>query len=260
MERLKTSENHVARVTERVSSVYVPPLQLTKGQPAPVAANGGLSYMAFDRDGDAGTGAALEAALRQIAEGEEQAVIDMIATAPPGPIETKWGVGFRSYAECLKYIRAHNITAPAGGVALPLPYTVLEQPSYSVVSSNGLWRDPVRAAEAKMLRREGQNIGRECLYFPQVLRDARRIAEYYPGLSPTSAECMDRLGVALAHCESKCKNFYDAAEVERVFYPEIEKLLLEFFPGATDALTTTMCLTRSTRARSRRIRTTKIRG
>jgi hypothetical protein len=26
------------------------------------------------------------------------------------------------------------------------------------------------------------------------------------------------------------------AEVERVFYPEIEKLLLEFFPDATDAL------------------------
>ena len=47
---------------------------------------------------------------------------------------------------------------------------------------------------------------------------------------------MDRLGVALAHCESKCKNFYDSAEVERVFYPEIEKLLLEFFPDATDAL------------------------
>jgi hypothetical protein len=46
---------------------------------------------------------------------------------------------------------------------------------------------------------------------------------------------MDKLGVSLAHCESKCQNFYDAAEVERVFYPEIEKLLLEFFPGATDA-------------------------
>ena len=31
-------------------------------------------------------------------------------------------------------------------------------------------------------------------------------------------------------------NFYDSAEVERVFYPEIEKLLLDFFPGTTDAL------------------------
>jgi hypothetical protein len=145
-------------------------------------------------------------------------------------------VGFRSYAECLEYIRANNIEAPEGGVALPLRYTAYEQPSYSIVSSNALWRDPARAAEAKALRKEEQAIGRRCLYFPQVLRDARRMAEYYPGLSPNSPECMDKLGVALAHCESKCENFYDAAEVERVFYPEMEKLLLEFFPDATDAL------------------------
>ncbi len=34
---------------------YTPPFELTRGQSAPVAANGGISYMAFDRDGDAGT-------------------------------------------------------------------------------------------------------------------------------------------------------------------------------------------------------------
>src|SRR3546814_7970372 len=72
--------------------------------------------------------------------------------------------------------------------------------------------------------------------FPQVLRDARRIGDQYPGLSPRSPESMDRLGVSLAHLDSACTNFYDAAEVERVFYPEIEKLLFDFFPGATDAL------------------------
>src|SRR5690242_5984968 len=65
-------ENSVATGTKAVSSVYVPPLQLTAGQPPPIAANGGLSYMAFDRDGDAGTAAAMAAALRQIVEGEEQ--------------------------------------------------------------------------------------------------------------------------------------------------------------------------------------------
>ena len=235
MDGLKEMENSVATGMKTVSSAYVPSLQLTVGQPAPIAANGGLSYMSFDQDGDAGTAAAIEAALRQIREGEEQAVIDMIENAPPGPIETKWGLGFRSYEECLDYIRANNIEAPEGGVALPLPYTVLEQPSYSIVSSNALWRDPARADMAKMFRREGQNISRGCLYFPQILRDARRMEEYYPGLSPTSPECMDKLGVSLAHIESKCQNFYDAAEVERVFYPEIEKLLLDFFPGATDA-------------------------
>jgi hypothetical protein len=236
MDRLKDIENYVAGATERVSSAYVPPLQLTEGQPPPFAANGGLSYMSFDRDGDAGTAAATEAALRQLAEGQGQAVSDLLDNAPAGPIKTKWGVGFRSYSECLDFIRANNINAPEGGVALPLRYTIYEQPSYSIVSSNALWHDPARAAEAKALHKEEQDIGSRGLYFPQVLRDARRMAEYYAGLSPNSPECMDKLGVALAHCASKCKNFYDAAEVERVFYLEIEKLLLEFFPGATDAL------------------------
>jgi hypothetical protein len=236
MDQLKAVENDIAGGAERVSSAYVPPLQLTEGQPPPFAANGGLSYMSFDRDGDAGTAAATEAALRQLAEGQGQALSEMLETAPAGPIKTKWGIGFRSYSECLDFIRANNIKAPEGGVALPLRYTIYEQPSYSIVSSNALWHDPARAAEAKALRKEEQDIGSRGLYFPQVLRDARRMAEYYPGLSPDSPQCMDKLGVALAHCESKCANFYDAAEVERVYYPEIEKLLLEFFPGATDAL------------------------
>ena len=227
-------EDHAAAEGGSAPSAYVPPLQLTQGQPPPIAANGGLSYMSFDRDGDAGTGAALETALREIAEGHMESFVEWIRSAPPGPIQTRWGLGFREYDECLDYIREQNIEAPEGGVALPLRYSVYERPSYSVVSSNAIWRDPVRAEEAKQLREDYYGI--RGLYFPQVLRDARRIGEYYPGLSPWSPECMDRLGVSLAHLESKCTNFYDSAEVERVFYPEIEKLLLEFFPGATDAL------------------------
>src|SRR5713101_10198445 len=209
MSQFEVADNNVMADTERALSAYVPPLQLTEGQPPPIAAHGGLSYMSFDRDGDAGTGAATEAALRQIAEGEGQAVIDMIDKAPPGPIKTKWGVGFRTYSECLEYIRANNIEAPEGGVALPLHYTVYERPSYSIVPSNALWRDPAREAEAKALRKEEQDIGRRSLYFPQVLRDARRMEEYYPGLLPNSPECMDRLGLSLAHLESQCSNFYD---------------------------------------------------
>ncbi|MGD8830230.1 MAG: CmcJ/NvfI family oxidoreductase, partial [Pseudomonadales bacterium] len=234
MERLETRQARAQSTGG--SSPYVPPLELTQGQPPPVAANGGLSYMSFDRDGDAGTTAAMEDALTQIASGEGQAVIDLIENAPPGPIETRWGLGFRRYAECLAYIREQNIQAPEGGLALPLRYTIYEQPSYSVVSSNALWRDPAREADARALRKDELDNIRRCLYFPQVLRDARRIGEYYPGLSPVSPECMDRLGVSLAHCESKCRNFYDHEEVERVFYPEMERLLLDFFPGATDAL------------------------
>ena len=236
MGRHEAIENHVAVDEETNSLVYVPTLQLTEGQPPSIAANGGLSYMSFDRDGDAGTAAAIEAALDQIAEGHAQAFIDRIEHAPPGPIETKWGLGFRGYEECLDYIRANNTKAPEGGLTVPLRYTVYEQPSYSIVPSNALWRDPAREAEAKELCKAEEDIERRSLYFPQVMRDARRIGENYPGLSANSPECMDKLGVSLAQLESTCANFYDAAEVERVFYPEIEKLLLEFFPDATDVL------------------------
>ncbi len=237
MSQLELPERNVAADTARVSPAYVPTLQRTEGQPPPIAANGGVSYLSFDRDGDAGTTKALEDAVAEIAGGEAQRVIDMIDKAASGPIKTKWGLAFRDYDACMSYIRESNsLKAPPGGVALPLAYTVSERPSYSIVPSNAIWRDPAHAETAAMLRRNEEDNRRRNLYFPQVLRDARRIGEYYPGLSPSSPECMDRLGVSLAHLESKCANFYDAAEVERVFYPEIEKLLLEFFPGATDAL------------------------
>jgi hypothetical protein len=236
MSPLDIADNKVADPHDGTVA-YVPPLQRTEGQPPPIAAHGGLSYMAFDRDGDAGTAKALEDALAEIASGESQRVSEMIDKAPPGPIKTKWGIGFRDYDECLNYIRQSNsIKAPPGGVALPLPYTVYERPSYSVVPSHAIWRDPARGETAMILRTNERGNRRRDLYFPQVLRDARRIGEYYPGLSPNSPECMDKLGVSLAHLESKCSNIYDAAEVERVYYPEIEKLLLEFFPDATDAL------------------------
>jgi hypothetical protein len=237
MSQLQVADNNVAADTEAASSAYVPPLQRTAGQPPPIAAHGGLSYMAFSRNGDAGTTVALEDARTEIVSGEEQRLIDMIDNAPPGPIETRWGLGFRGYDECMDYIRANGIEAPEGGLALPLRYTVYERSTYSVVPSNAIWRDPAHADLAAILRGSGGLAQRRPeLYFPQVMRDARRIGEYYPGLSPNSPECMDRLGVSLAHLESACANFYDSAEVERVFYPEIEKLLLAFFPGATDAL------------------------
>ena len=78
------------------ASSYIPPFELTEGQPAPFAANGGLSYMSFDQDGDAGTAAATEAALQQIATGEGQAFMHKLENAPPGPIETEWGLVFET--------------------------------------------------------------------------------------------------------------------------------------------------------------------
>src|SRR5262245_43892786 len=128
MSLLEVAGNNVAADRKKVSSAYVPSLQVTQGQPAPIAANGGLSYMSFDRDGDAGTAKALEDALAQIAEGEGQRVVDMIDKAPAGrPIETRWGPAFRDYEACMDYIRATGMTAPDGGVALPLAYTVYER-------------------------------------------------------------------------------------------------------------------------------------
>src|ERR1700680_1438211 len=112
MSQLEVADNNVAADTKRALSAYVPPLQRTEGQPPPIAANDGLSYMSFDRDGDAGTAAALEDALAEIAEGEGRRVIDMIDKAPPGPIKTRWGLGFRDYDECAEYIsQSNSITA-----------------------------------------------------------------------------------------------------------------------------------------------------
>src|SRR5712672_1746644 len=158
MSQFEVADNKFAADTERTSSAYVPSLQRTEGQPPAIAAHGGLSYMSFDRDGDAGTAAAIQDALAEIAEGEGQRVTDMIDKAPPGPIKTKWGLGFRDYDECLKYIRESNsIKAPEGGLALPLPYTVCERPTYSVVPSNALWQDPSRADVAKILRKSEED-------------------------------------------------------------------------------------------------------
>src|SRR6267154_3453971 len=133
MSPLEVADNNDTADTKRASSAYVPPLQRTEGQPPPIAAHGGLSYMSFDREGDAGTAAALQDALAEIAEGEGRRVTDMIDKAPPGPIETRWGLGFRDYDQCMDYIRAKGLKAPEGGLVLPLPYTVHEQPTYSVV-------------------------------------------------------------------------------------------------------------------------------
>src|SRR3984893_18835501 len=98
MSPLDVADNKVADPHDGTVA-YVPPLERTAGQPEPIAAHGGLSYMSFDQDGDAGTAVALEDALAEIASGESQRVTDMIDKAPPGPIKTKWGIAVREYDE-----------------------------------------------------------------------------------------------------------------------------------------------------------------
>ena len=46
----------------------------------------------------------------------------MLDSAPPGPITTEWGLGFRTYEDCRAYIRANNIQAPEGGIAAPAEF------------------------------------------------------------------------------------------------------------------------------------------
>ena len=102
--------------------------------------------------------------------GEGQRVIDMIDKAPPGPIKTRWGLAFRDYDECVRYIRELNsLKAPEGGVALPLAYTVSRAavaiPSFRPTPSGGTRRTPrSRRSCARTRRTTGgaTSISRRC--------------------------------------------------------------------------------------------------
>src|SRR3546814_8789032 len=88
MSQLDLVDNDVPQTHENAaSSAYVPALQVTAGQPEPIAANGGRSYMAFDRNDDAGTGKALEDALGLIAQGEGRRAVERSAQAPAPGLE-----------------------------------------------------------------------------------------------------------------------------------------------------------------------------
>ncbi len=131
----------------------------------------------------AGTAAAIEAALAQIAGGEGQDGHRHDRQRAPGPIETKWGLGFRDYDECIAYIRANNIEAPGRRRgAAPALIPCYEQPTYSIVPSNDAVAGPgARGRSRSCCARTKSDNRRRSLYFPQVMRDARRISEYHPG-------------------------------------------------------------------------------
>src|SRR5271169_2541377 len=150
MSPLDVADNNAATETQRALSAYVPPLQRTEGQPPPIAAHGGLSYMAFDQEGDAGTAAALQDALAEIAEGEGQRVIDMVAKAPPGPIKTKWGLGFRDYDEVCELhppVEQHQSPGRRRGAGAAL--YGLRAADHSVVPSNAVCGGTRRAPTSR---------------------------------------------------------------------------------------------------------------
>ena len=86
------------------------------------------------------------------------------------------------------------------------------------------------------LRKNEQDNRRRDLFFPQVLRDARRIGEYRPGpvaeQSRVYGPARSRAGPPRVQVHELLRFGRGGARV----LPEIEKLLLEFFPDATDAL------------------------
>ena len=230
MSLLKDAESHAAP--------YVPSLQRTEGQPPPIAANGGLSYMSFDRDGDAGTAKALEDALAEIAGGEGQRVIDMIDKAPPGPIKTRWGLAFRDYDEC---VRLHpRVEQPQGAGRRRGAAAGLYRLRAAELFHRSVQRHVARPGARRRRRRScartrrttggATSISRRCCATRGASASTTRASR------PTAPNAWTGSASRWRTSSSKCSNFYDAAEVERVFYPEIEKLLLEFFPGATDAL------------------------
>jgi hypothetical protein len=79
----------------------------------------------------------------------------MIDAAPQGgPIQTQWGIGFRKFDACAEHIRKNNaIKAPESGITVPLPYTVYERPSYSIVSSNAIRRGPISRRSCTRMRK-----------------------------------------------------------------------------------------------------------
>ena len=100
-----------AEIESSRSKAWVPPLERTAGQPLPIAANEGLSYAAFEHDGDAGTTEATEDALRIARSGEGQAVIDWIETRSPVQL-TAIGIGHdvtRYYRRAVTLIDAEEL-------------------------------------------------------------------------------------------------------------------------------------------------------
>ena len=239
------NEINIAENTENSGSngsVFVPSLQLTKGQPEPIAANGGLSYYSFDNAGDAGTGRHYKPPSTTL-KPERAEVIKLIEKGPAQSRQNGASV-FGATTSAWLISRNKALTPPKAGWLCRTVYH-LRRPTYSVVPSNAIWHDPAPNDANRLREAEEQNRHLN-LYFPQIMRDARQLRNIIPAFRQIT-ECMDKLGVSRIS-RSKCANFYDSAEVERVFYPEIEKLLLDFFPGTGRWSTITTFSTRTTKA------------
>jgi len=74
------------------------------------------------------------------------------------------------------------------------PPTSRHDPTYSVVPSNAIWRDPARAGIVATPRKNEQDNRRRDLFFPQVPRDARRIGEFIDEHGDVVVKPLDGMG------------------------------------------------------------------
>ena len=146
-----------------------------------------------------------------------------------GPMETEHGTGFRSYTETLEYMRAVGEAVPhvtrEGEVAVPLQYTITEDHSYSLVPSHTIHvQQPERMKEA---HRKAFGSRVDSLYFPQVMRDGRRITQYHPDVpSIGSLQAFDKLGVCCLDRPSDIGEYCwdDHTRVREQYYAECEQV------------------------------------
>ena len=157
-------------------AAYLPPLS-TVGAPPPFALNGGQR---FEQSVE---GASEASRLCWELRGKTEPVQYNV----PGPIKTKFGVGFKSHGECLRHIEENvSMDLADGEIVVPLRYIASEEPTFSHVPSNSCWKD-----EPGGFRREAQMENRKNLYFPKRIRNGRRLGDYRPGYDLEMPETMD---------------------------------------------------------------------
>ena len=157
---------------------YVPPLQRTAGQPVPIAAHGGLSYMAFERDGDAGTGRALEDALALIAEGDGQRVCRADRYRAAGAYRNAMGPKLPGVRRVQRPYPGAGAWGSGGRPRVAATLYDLRAADLLGCDIARDLRDPARAALAALLKQNEDDNLRRDLWFPQTMRDARRLAKH----------------------------------------------------------------------------------
>ena len=135
----------------------------------------------------------------------------------------------------MDHITANGPKAPEGGLALPMRYTVMEVlPCIPSCPPMPFGKTKLAKKLAAKLAKDERDNARRSLYFPQVCRRSSDIT-VPPGLHPIAPSVWISWGLPWPPAIASAAT-YDAAEVRTVFYPEMEKLLLAFYPEATDAL------------------------